>query len=158
MPSQPTIVVFDLFWQRTAMNNEHLIQLQQVVGLDTIVHGFGHFVSDSGDEGQRLIRPMTTSVAIANLRPAVIILDPMLAVEGGMLDFNEGIRLYIWLKLSLATRLVPVIIVTDAQIPEDIKQSLIKYSAPYHFVWSDLLDRTGPLSTMIKRYLELAKR
>jgi len=83
MMSNPSIVIFDSTWLNDRQAKSHRPLLEHVLDdLRLKIHGFSLFearpITRQDGIPTEQVRPVTPAEAIADLNPALIILDPMI--------------------------------------------------------------------------------
>ncbi len=150
--SRPSIVVFDSSWQQTHQTSSHKSLLEELLAEQTRVPILGFSLFETDRAGTKTW-PVTPTNKIIDTNPAVIILDMMIAPHGHPMDFKRGTELFIWIRQQDALRHIPVIIITDADIPEADKVAFRDYGVVEFFNWHSLREFVMSLKTLVTRIL-----
>ena len=163
MISNPSIVVFDSSWLNDQQANSHRPLLENILSdLRLKIHGFSLFESRPITRPDRRpteqVRPVTPAQAIANLNPALIIVDPMISVDQGMMDIMSGTRLFIWIRQQMVFENIPIVFITDVDIDAHDKKTFQARGLVEIYKWSDLRNSSIVLKSVIANALVKHKR
>jgi len=150
--SGPSIVVFDWSWQQTHHTSSHQSLLEELLAVQTQVPILGFSLFET-DLDKMKTWPVTPAHKIIATNPAVMILDLMVAPHGHPMDYKRGTELFIWIRQQDALRHIPIIIITDVDMPEADKVAFREYGVVEFFHWHNLRQFVMPLKTLVTKIL-----
>jgi CheY-like chemotaxis protein len=148
----PSIVVFDSSWQQTHHTSSHQSLLEELLAVQTQVPILGFSLFET-DQAKTRTWPVTPAHKIIVNNPAVMILDLMVAPHGHPMDYKRGTELFIWIRQQDALRHIPIIVITDVDVPETDKVAFRQYGVVEFFHWHNLCQFVMPLKTLVTRTL-----